>query len=74
VKHYYQLLFYISVNHHHQTGEYFSKKPKMTCIYFTALKNFKVSLLLISVDPSEHGGGADICDKLAEVLDDDNGV
>jgi hypothetical protein len=36
-------------------------------IYITDSHN---KFLPISVDPSEHGGDADICDKLAEVLDD----
>jgi hypothetical protein len=39
-------------------------------IYVT---QFQYKFLPISVDPSEHEGDADICDKLAEVPDDGNG-
>jgi hypothetical protein len=34
--------------------------------------NSHKKFLPISVNPSEHGGDADICDMRAEVLDDDS--
>lgn len=58
-------------------GSIFQRNPKWPTYIslhyeINFLKKFQDKFLLISVDPSEHGGGADICDKPAEVLDDDN--